>query len=89
MIDIKLLRENPEIYRENAKKKFRDSKIVDSVLKLDVEWRKIKSEADGIRSERNKVSEKINQEKKKGKDVSHLIKRAREIPEILGKIEDK
>ena len=89
MIDVKNLRENPEIYKENTKRKFRDSKVVDSVLKLDVEWRKIKSEADNVRSERNKISEQINQEKKKGKDVSHLIKRAREIPEILGKIEEK
>ena len=89
MIDIKLLRENPEIYRENAKKKFRNPSLVDSVLKIDAEWRKIKSEADGIRSERNKISEQINQEKKKGKDVSHLIKRAREIPEILKRIEEK
>lgn len=89
MIDVKDLRENHGKYRENAKKKFRDVKIIDSVLKLDVDWRKIKSEADNIRSERNKVSEQINQEKKKGKDVSHLIKRAREIPEILKEIEER
>ena len=67
MIDVKDLRENSEIYKENTKRKFRDSKIVDSVLKLDVEWRKIKSEADSVRSERNKISEQINQEKKKGR----------------------
>src|SRR3989344_5807041 len=89
MIDIKLLRERPEIYRENTKKKFKDAKIIDSVLKLDVEWRKIKSETDNFRSERNKISEQINQEKKKGKDVSHLLKHAREIPELLKNIEEK
>src|SRR3990167_8189263 len=89
MIDIKLLRENPDLYKKNAKKKFKNQKIVDDVLDLDVEWRKIKSEADNVRSERNKISEQINQEKKKGKDVSHLIKRAREIPELLKKIGEK
>ena len=89
MIDIKNLRENPEIYRENAKKKFKDSRQIDTVLKIDSEWRKIKSEADRIRSERNKVSELINQAKKKGRDTSHLIKRAREIPARLQRTEEK
>ena len=87
MIDIKNLRENPEIYKENIKKKFKNSKIVDEVLKIDAEWRRIKLEADNLRSERNKISEQINQEKKKGKDASQLIKRAREIPEKLEEIE--
>src|SRR3990167_3048361 len=87
MIDIKLLRENPDLYKKNAKKKFKNQKIVDDVLDLDSEWRRIKLEADNLRSERNKISEQINQEKKKGKDASQLIKRAREIPEKLEKIE--
>src|SRR3989344_1908051 len=91
MIDIKLLRENPDLYRKNAKKKFKNQKIVDDVLDLDSEWRKIKLEADNLRSERNKISEQINQEKKKGdvRGVHGLIARAKEIPKKLEEIELK
>ncbi len=87
MIDIKLLRENPELYKENAKKKFKDPKIIDFVLKLDSEWRKLKLEADNLRSGRNKISEEINQAKKKGKNADSLIKKAKEIPKKLEKTE--
>ena len=89
MIDIKLLRENPDLYRKNAKKKFKNQKIVDDVLDLDSEWRKTKLEADNLRSERNKISEQINQEKKKGdvRGVHGLIARAKEIPKKLEEIE--
>ena len=88
MIDIKLLRENPELYKENAKKKFKDPKIIDLVLKLDSEWRKLKLQADNLRSERNKISEEINQAKKKGKNADSLIKKAKEIPKKLAKTEN-
>ncbi|MDR0914452.1 MAG: serine--tRNA ligase [Oscillospiraceae bacterium] len=61
MIDIKFLRENPEIVRENIKKKFRDSKLplVDTVLELDVKSREIKGQADELRANRNKLSKQI------------------------------
>ena len=88
MIDIKNLRENPELYKKDIKKRFKDPSIVDSALNFDAEWRKAKLEADNLRSERNKISEEINQAKKKGKDVSSLIKRAKEIPEKLAKTEE-
>ena len=74
MIDIKHLRENPKLYRQNTLKKFKDSKIVDLVLKLDKEWRETKSKADQLRNERNKISEEINQAKKRGKSADDLIK---------------
>jgi len=86
MIDIKLLRENPELVKENIKKRFQNEKLplVDKVKRLDEEWRKLKYQEDGLRSERNKISKEINQAKKKKKDASALIKKAKEIP---GKIE--
>jgi seryl-tRNA synthetase len=87
MIDLKDLRERPEVYKKNNKEKGRDEKIINDVLKLDEEWRRIKSEADKLRHERNKVSELINQAKKKNQDASQLIKRAREIPQKLKNLE--
>lgn len=61
MLDIKFLRENPDIVKENIKKKFQDEKLplVDEVIKLDAENRAIIKEADSLRSNRNKVSKGI------------------------------
>ena len=61
MLDIKFLRENPEIVKENIKKKFQDEKLalVDEVIELDRKNREIITEADGLRSNRNKVSKGI------------------------------
>lgn len=93
MIDIKILRENPDIVKENIRKKFQDDKLklVDEVLVLDEKWRKAKYEEDGLRSERNKVSEEINQAKKKKdeKAAKQLLKRAKEIPDKIAEIQEK
>ena len=61
MLDIKFLRENPDLVKENIKKKFQDSKLplVDEVIELDAKSRAIKSEADSLRANRNKVSKEI------------------------------
>ena len=91
MIDIKLIRENPELVRKNIKKKFQDEKIflVDKVKRLDERWRKLKYEEDNLRSERNKISEQINQIKKQKKDASKLIKKARAIPKKIERVREK
>ena len=61
MLDIKFLRENPDIVRENIKKKFQDNKLplVDEVIELDAKSRAVKTEADSLRANRNKVSKEI------------------------------
>ena len=61
MIDIKLIRENPELVKENMKKKFQDEKIpmVDEVLKLDQEVREVKQKGDALRADRNSKSKEI------------------------------
>ena len=61
MIDIKLIRENEELVKENIKKKFQDEKLplVDEVKELDVKVRDIQTEADNLRAERNKKSKQI------------------------------
>ncbi|HHX11517.1 MAG TPA: serine--tRNA ligase [Clostridiales bacterium] len=61
MIDIKFLRENPELVKDNIKKKFQDRKLplVDEVIELDLESRTVKAEADNLRSERNRISKEI------------------------------
>ena len=61
MLDIKFLRENPDIVKENIKKKFQDSKLplVDEVIALDAENRKAQQEADSLRADRNRISKEI------------------------------
>lgn len=61
MIDINLIRNNPELVKENIKKKFQDKKLplVDEVISLDKELRNIKVKADNLRNERNTLSKEI------------------------------
>ncbi len=61
MLDIKFVRENPDVVKENIKKKFQDSKLplVDEVIAIDAELRAAKTEADELRANRNKVSKEI------------------------------
>ena len=61
MLDIKFLRENPDIVKENIKKKFQDRKLplVDEVIELDKEARAIQAEADTLRGEKNTISKQI------------------------------
>lgn len=61
MLDLKFVRENPEVVKENIKKKFQDHKLsmVDEVIVLDTELRTAKQEADTLRANRNKISKEI------------------------------
>ncbi len=61
MIDLKFLRENPEIVKQNIRNKFQDSKLplVDEVIELDIQARKAQQEADALRASRKKLSKQI------------------------------
>ena len=61
MLDLKFVRENPDIVKQNIKNKFQDYKLdlVDEVIALDLESRKTQQEADNLRAERNKISKQI------------------------------
>lgn len=61
MIDINLIRTNPELVKENIRKKFQDHKLeyVDKVLQLDTKIRELKKEGDSLRASRNSLSQQI------------------------------
>ena len=61
MLDIRFLRENPDVVKENIKKKFQDAKLplVDEVIELDAKKRETQQEADALRADRNKLSKQI------------------------------
>ena len=77
MIDLKFLRENPDIVKENIKKKFQDQKLpmVDEVIALDKENREIMQNGDKLRSERKNLSSKIGELMKSGnKEEAQKVK---------------
>ena len=78
MIDIKFLRENPDVVKENIKKKYQDSKLplVDEVIALDEESRKAQQEADTIRANKNKIAKEIGQLMGQGKKEEAEAKKA-------------
>ena len=69
MLDIKFVRENPDIVKENIKKKFQDEKLelVDKVIELDKKSRELKTNGDSLRSERKKISDEIGKLFREGK----------------------
>ncbi len=87
MIDIKFLRENPEIVKENIKKKFQEHKLglVDEVLALDTKNREVKVHGDELRSKRNSLSQEIGNLMKQGKkeDAENIKKQVQAINEEL------
>jgi len=85
MLDIKLIRENPELVKTNCKNREYEPKLVDEVLFLDKKWRALKSEDDALRGERNKISEAINQAKKAKdeKKAKELIGKAKQVAEKI------
>ncbi len=79
MLDIRFLRENPDLVRENIKKKFQDSKLplVDEVIELDKRNREIKTEVEALRANRNKASKQIGALMAQGKrEEAEEVKRA-------------
>lgn len=93
MIDIKFLRENPDIVKENIKKKFQDKKLplVDEIIALDIENRKNKQQAEALRAERNKVSKLIGSLMAQGKrdEAEEAKRQVTEKSELLAAAEAK
>ena len=89
MLDIKFLRENKELVKENIKKKFQDEKLelVDKVIELDLEYRTLKTNLDELRSKRNKISDEIGALMREGKKEEGLAKKA-EVAEINEEIKN-
>ena len=77
MLDIKFLRTNPDVVKENIKKKFQDEKLplVDKVIELDAEYRAAKGRGDELRALRNSVSKEIGGLMAQGKrDEAEVVK---------------
>ncbi len=89
MIDIKFLRENPDVVKDNIRKKFQDQKLVlvDEVIELDAKSRKAKLEGDQLRAERNSLSNQIGGLMKNGKKEEAEVVKA-QVQDINKKLEE-
>ena len=83
MIDIKLLRENPDIIKENIKKKFQDHKLplVDEIIALDIKNREVKLNGDSLRAQRKSLSNQIGSFMKSGntKEAENIKRQVHEL----------
>ncbi len=89
MLDIKLVRTNPELVKENIRKKFQDEKLplVDEVLELDAQFRASKARGDELRQQRNVISKEIGKLMKEGKkDEAEATKQ--KVAAIAGELEE-
>ena len=83
MLDIVYIREHPELVKESQRKRGMSEEDIDRIVELDRKWRELKEESDHLRARRNKLSLEINETRKKGQDITHLIKEAKELPTRL------
>ena len=75
MIDVNLLRTNPEIAKDSQRRRGIEVSLVDKVLEADKKWRTLKGELDELRAERNKLGEEIGKLKKKGENPVDILNR--------------
>ena len=93
MIDIKLIRENPELVKENIRKKFQDEKIpmVDEVIALDQEVREVKQKGDALRADRNRMSKEIGGLMKNGQreEAEKIKAQVKEMGDEMKSLEER
>lgn len=93
MLDMKFVRENPEIVKENIRKKFQDEKLplVDEVIELDRQFRDSKTRADSLRADRNRISKQIGGLMAKGmrEEAEQTKQKVAEIAKELAELEEK
>ena len=89
MLDIRLIRENPELVRRNLEKRGDPEKLelLDDLIRLDKEWRQLLTEVNELRHQRRIVTEEIAKLKKEGKDTAQRMGEAKSIPKEIAKLE--
>ena len=93
MLDLKFVRENPEAVKQNIRNKFQESKLplVDEVIALDTEHRKVLQEMEALRAERNRISKQIGGLMAQGKkeEAEETKKKVTEFSSHLAKLEEQ
>ncbi len=89
MIDIKLLRKDPDLFKSAMKKRGYDPEVIDEVLKVDKEWREITTKINELRSRRNEISKEVAKLKREGKDASDLLEEGKKVGLEIKRLEDE
>jgi seryl-tRNA synthetase len=90
MLDIRLIREHPEIVRKDLEKRQDKErmKLLDKVMSLDKKRRLLIKRSDELKKRRNEITKCISEAKAKGKDVSHLLNEAKDMPKDIKKLDE-
>ncbi len=83
MLDIKLVREQAELVKKKLKMRGVKDSVIDELVELDVQWRRIKTDGDVLRSSKNKISISIGERKKQKKDAADLMKQLADLPKKI------
>ncbi|MBI2131144.1 serine--tRNA ligase, partial [Candidatus Woesearchaeota archaeon] len=91
MLDIKFIRNNPDVVKKDLQKRNDLEKVdwLSDLLKKDGEYRELLQENQQLRAKRNTITEDINQLRKQGKDISAKVKEAKELPEKIRETDEK
>jgi len=89
MLDIKLIRESPEVVRESCEKRGFNLKLLDELIEKDKQWREFNIEVDKLKNQRNIISKEISELKIQGSGAESKLEAAAEIPKQIETIETK
>lgn len=91
MLDIKFIREHPEVVRKDLEKRNEKEKLewLEDLLKCDAEYRKSLQDNQKLRQRRNEVTEEINKLKKQGKDIKEKVEEAKELPSKIRQSDER
>lgn len=89
MLDMNLIRENPDLVKDSMRRRNMDPALVDQVLALDAEWRETLTQGNTLRHKKNTLAEEIKQLRQKGEDISMKIAESKELPQKIQFLDEK
>ena len=91
MLDMKFVRENPDLVRKSLERRGDLDKVqwLDQLLEDDRNWRSLQTEANNLRNKRNRLTEEIAKLRRQGEDASKLVKEAEQIPDQIKQLENR
>jgi len=89
MLDMNLIRENPDLVKDSMKRRNMNPSLVDEVLTLDAEWRETLTERNNLRHKKNTLAEEIKELRQKGEDISGKIAESKELPQKIQSLDEK
>ena len=90
MLDIRKIRENPDLYRERlARRNTGDDRLIGNILALDEEIRKLKQESEALKSERNRASKEIGAIKAKGGDIAEASAQMKSVGDQIAQLDQR